>query len=172
MRMRIAALIIATTSGCGDGESATDFDGDYELVEQVSGSCEGPLEPVPIEPTDRFFRLAAEPHGEGTIVAYFSCVSPGECVDTFDLFRSFGRSDGVWKTTVATAIGADGEDGCLLRFRNRELTSSDGGLLIVDTAYEELDPDLPEASCVQGTARARGETMPCVSLSELVAERR
>ncbi len=171
MRTRITALLIGLCS-CGGGESAADFDGDYELVEQVSGSCAGPLEPLPIEPTDQFFRLSAEPRDGGTIVAYYSCVSPGECVDTYDLFRSFGRTDGAWVTTVATALGMDGETGCQLRFRQRELSAAGDGLLIVDTVHEELDPELPAAECVQSVARERGDTMPCVSVSELLAEPR
>lgn len=171
MTTRIAALLIGACA-CGGGETAADFEGDYELVDQRSGSCEGPLEPQPIEPTDQFFRLRAEPRDDGTIVAYFPCVSPGECVDTYDLFRSFGRADGRWVTTIATAIGMDGDDGCLLRFRHRELTSASGDLLIVDTVYEVMDPTLPAAECDQGTARERGDTMPCVSLIELSAEPR
>lgn len=167
MRTRIAALVIAVAA-CGGGERASDFDGDYELVEQLSGSCEGPLEPAPIEPTDRYFRFAAEPFGGGKLVAYYSCASPGECNDTFDLFRSFGRSDGRWATTVATAVSP----GCLLRFRRRELVMTMQGVLITETVHETLDETLPEAECVQATARDRGETMPCVSASELVAERR
>jgi len=171
MRTRIAALLIGACA-CGGGETAADFDGSYELVEQLSGSCDGSLEPLPIEPTDQFFRLAAQPRDDGTIVAYFPCVSPGECVDTFDLFRSFGRSEGSWVTTVATAIGVDGEDGCQLRFRRRELIAMGEDLLIIETVYEAADPALPAAECVQSTARDRGDTMPCVSVTELVAERR
>jgi len=171
MKARIAALLIGA-SACGGGETASDFDGDYELVEQLSGTCEGPLEPQPIEPTDQFFRLSAEPREDGTIVAYYPCVSPGECVDTYDLFRSFGRSEGSWVTTIATAIGMDGSDGCQLRFRRRELVSMGAELLIVETVYESDDPTLPAAECEQGTARERGDTMPCLSRSEWVAERR
>lgn len=167
MRKSVAPLLMILLA-CGGSESAADFDGDYELVEQLSGPCDGPLEPVPIEPTDQFFRFSAEPFADGTLVAYYSCAAPGDCNDTFDLFRSFGRTDGVWVTTVATAVAP----GCLLRFRRRELTATDDGVLIIDTVHEALDESLPDDECVQATARARGESMPCVSTTELVAERR
>ena len=154
---------------CGGEDTAERLEGDYEVTDEArAGDCESPLDPVDVEPTERYFHLEHMVLDDGgALLAYYPCAGPGECNDVHDLFRSFGRVDGQWVTTVATAIAP----GCLLRFRRRVLEGTGDGVLIVDRAYEQLDDTIDDAACVQALARERGDSMPCVEVTEITARR-
>jgi hypothetical protein len=150
MRLIVASICLA---GCTDGSG---FAGDYETVTSSAG---------PVIEDEHWFRLA----DVDDLVGYFPCVAPGECRTEHDLYRSFGREDGRWETTIAIAL----EPGCTLRFRVRTLDwKDDASIVIDDVAYEEVDPALTGDACSITEARRRGTSMPLASETELVAEAR
>ena len=150
MRLIVASICLA---GCVDGSG---FAGDYETVTSSAG---------PVIDDDHWFRLG----DVNELVGYFPCVAPGECRTEHDLYRSFGREDDRWETTIAIAL----EPGCTLRFRVRTLDwKDDTRIVIEDVAYEEVDPSLTGDACSITEARQRGTSMPLSSETEIVAELR
>lgn len=119
----------------------------------------------PVGDDDHWFRLG----DVDELVGYYPCVALGDCRAEHDLYRSFGRTDDAWETTIAIAL----EPGCTLRYRVRTLDWKDDTRIVIDdVAYEEIDPSLSGDACSISEARRRGTSMPLSTETELVAELR
>jgi hypothetical protein len=167
--MRGALLAMAAAAAaCGGGD--VDLTGVYRVDRAVASSPCGEDQPVADPPA--YLEFSRGDLFGNAFYSYVECTDAAatDCVSVGGVFEGFfePRDDG-WGGFASSASGSDAA--CQLRIDDRSATLREDVLVIEEHVYREDDVALPPGGCLPDEAEVRGEAMPCVAHSRIVATR-
>jgi hypothetical protein len=168
MRGALLSVAVAAAAACGGGD--VDLTGVYRVDRAVASAPCGEDRPVADPPA--FLEFSRGDLFGNPFYAYVECTDAAatDCVAVGGVLEGFfePRDDG-WDGYASSASGAD--DDCQLRVDDRSATLDGDVLVVEEHVYREDHVALPPGGCLPDEAEARGEAMPCVAHSRMIATR-
>lgn len=165
--LAVAAVLTTVPAGCGGGDGGA-FEGTYQVVHHTRNEEGCDAEGPEVTDGDRYFQLKAEDFFGATILGYHACTSPTDCAESMNLFRSFAKFDGEWRTETSTASTSD-DITCLLTHSVGPLTKTDTGVRIeIRTSSGEIT--LEGKECDTDLVDSNSEALTCEEYEVIEAD--